>query len=92
MFAVRKITLSPKTFQKVNVIGYKILSAECQGDNIVVYHTFETNHADICEYEFLLLGTGHKTEEDIDCDFEFLNTVKMYDGQLMFHVFYRKIS
>lgn len=92
MKSIWKYTLEAKEKQLINMpLGSKILSAENQESNIVIYALVDTEEA--TEYikdhfEILVYGTGHEIKEDIS-SYEFLNTVKMDNGSLMFHVFYK---
>jgi hypothetical protein len=54
----------------------------------VLVDTEEANE-DIKEvYEILVCGTGHEVTNDIS-KYTFLDTVKISNGTLMFHVFYK---
>lgn len=72
-------------------LATNILSVESQGDNIVVYGLVDTEEIETADYDFRTYGTGHGTIDDIK-DYTFLGTVKMEDGNLMFHVFYKQIG
>ena len=66
----------------------KILSVENQGDNIVLYAI--TDELTTCTYSIIMHGTGRPADDVIGA--QFIGTVKLYDGSLMFHVFARRIS
>ena len=92
MKKIYKYNLFPTDIQALNLpIGSKILSVEEQYGNIVLYALVETapefNFED--SYVFLIKGTGHICEEDLS-EFNFLNTVKLQNGALIFHIFYKK--
>lgn len=70
--------------------GFKVLSVAEQYDNIVFYGIVDLTEEETEQFEFVVKGTG--TPFDInEEDFEFLNTVKLFGGDLMFHIFYRKL-
>jgi hypothetical protein len=90
--SIWKYTLEVKEKQSVGMpFGSKILSAESQGNAIFLYALVDTE--EVTEYiknsyEILVYGTGHEMINDIS-NYNFLNTVKMDSGSLMFHVFYK---
>jgi len=90
MKRIYKYTLTPSN--KVLAIPgcLKIISVESQRQEIVVYALIETSSDTTKGFEFLVIGTGHDINVDIDV-YEFLGTVSMVDGTFMFHVFYREI-
>lgn len=64
----------------------RILSVCEQKGSIVVYALVDTEAVDV-NVQIWVRGTKY---EAIELDkFAFLGTVKLYDGELMFHVFYR---
>lgn len=91
MQTVWKYTLAAKEWQTIEMpLGAKILSAEEQNHQIVVYAAIEDTKTDMFEdREIIVLGTGHETHYDLN-EYRFLNTVKMENGSLMFHVFVKK--
>lgn len=68
-----------------------ILSVESQGTNIVVYGLVDPDTKETERYDFIIFGTGESIDVDLSA-YTFLDTVKLYDGSYMFHVFYRKLS
>ena len=68
--------------------GSSILSVMNQFDEIVIYALVDTEEKQTEKYTITTHGTGHKADDV--CNFKFLGTVKLEDGRLMFHVFYRK--
>jgi hypothetical protein len=91
MKKVYKYTLKAMEKQILEIPSDTILSAESQKDDIVVYALVNTDNTVGIKYEFRVYGTGHDIEDDIEkC--VFVDTVKMYDGVLMFHVFYKKLG
>ena len=69
-------------------LGSKVLSVEEQYGNIVLYALVDTEWSELEIYSVIIHGTGHQAN-DIE-NYCFLGTVKLADGQLIFHVFYRK--
>jgi hypothetical protein len=90
MYTIHKHVLKPEEMQTFKIQGYKLLSVMNQFDNIVLYVALNKDDEFKFDYEILVLGTGHETEQDIELEWEFLNTVSMENGHLMFHVFYRR--
>ena len=89
MKKIFKYEIKPQDTQILSIQSKNILSAEEQHGKIVIYALVDTEIESI-EYEFGLNGTGNNINFDIDL-FEFLDTVKMDNGLLMFHIFYRTI-
>lgn len=90
MQSVWKYTLEAKESQKVEMpLGAKILSAEEQNDQIVIYAIVDPDEETYETFVVVVVGTGHETHFALH-DMNFLNTVKMENGKLMFHVFYRR--
>lgn len=69
--------------------GSKILSVAEQNNSIVLYALVNTATENVEHVSILIHGTGHPAD-DVE-DYTFLGTVKLYGGDLMFHVFYKKI-
>ena len=87
MRQILKYTLETMDSQVIKIKSGEIISVENQNDKIVVYVKTDGS---LCEYntKFLIYGTGHELADDIDeCDF--LGTVNLLNGELMFHVFRR---
>lgn len=92
MQKVYKYTLSAKQEQEIRIPeGYKVIkfiSAEEQRGEIVVYALIDDvfNHYGPETFRFYVIGTGHESFIDLKkC--QFLGTVKLDKGYLMFHVF-----
>lgn len=64
----------------------KVLSVAEQYGNIVVYAWVDDDPTMMKSYTFQIRGTGHNAD-GLD-NYKFLGTVKLQDGELMFHVFY----
>lgn len=87
--SIWKYVLVAETVNTIEVpLGAELLSVETQGDNIVVYALVNTNEASTQTIEIRTYGTGHEIDVNIT-DYKFLGTAKLYNGSLMFHVFYR---
>lgn len=88
MKRIFKYILDASDNQVIEIPSETILSVEEQNEKIVVYAIVDTDIEPI-KYEFGINGTGNSITFEIEY-FKFLGTVKMYNGSLMFHVFYRK--
>lgn len=86
---VFKYHLYAVTFQTINIPSTHILSVAEQDNSIVVYALVDTDIEPV-QYEFAVIGTGHTILQDIDA-YNFLGTVSLHNGGLMFHIFYRSI-
>ena len=88
MKAIYKYMLHP--YIKMSLpTGAEILSVAEQRENIVVYALVNTTADDSESHEFVVLGTGHEATRVTG--FNFIGTVNLSKGALMFHVFHRKI-
>ena len=87
---IYKYTIMPTNKQDLVIPSDKILSANEQRGDIVVY-AIRDERLEPINYTFRIIGTGHPIDYDIS-EYTFLNTVKMHNGSLMFHVFYKKSS
>ena len=91
MKRVLKYTLQPVDKQElVLYAGSKILSVENQHENIVLYALVEDCVRGIETHTIIIHGTGHNANDTDGCDF--VGTVKLHNGSLMFHVFARTVS
>lgn len=92
MKAVYKYNLEFIEQQTIKIPSNTILSVENQKENIVVYALVDLdacNDGKYNYYEFIICGTGHYLDDNItDCNF--LGTVSLANGNLMYHVFYRR--
>lgn len=90
MQTIWKYTLKSQEYQLIEMPhSARVISAEEQFGEIVVYAVIELPNTSIpWNREFVVLGTGHETEHDLN-EYHFLNTVKLENGALMFHVFHK---
>jgi len=89
--AIWKYTLLPQTKQEMILpLNSKILSVKVQHEEIVLYALVDPDETSIETVDIIILGTGHKIADESIRDYVFLDTVKMNNGHLMFHVFYRQ--
>lgn len=87
--SIWKYVLVAETVNTIEVpLGTELLSAEAQGEEIVVYALVNTNETSNQKIEIRTYGTGHEIDVNIT-DYKFLGTAKLYNGSLMSHVFYR---
>jgi hypothetical protein len=66
--------------------GSKILPVAEQRNDIVIYALVDPDVKEKTIYSFLVTGTGHEIEEDLN-DYRFLGTVSLLAGSFMFHIF-----
>lgn len=84
MQTVCKYSLALTDEQEVELpFGTRILSVEEQYDGIVLYALVNTQQTKKIPYRIYIHGTGHNVTTVGD----FIGTVKMAGGRLMFHVF-----
>lgn len=88
--AVWKYFIEGQTSKIRMPIGADVLSAESQGDEIVIYSLVNTKEVDTQEIEIKIFGTGQPIELNIK-EYTFLDTLKLEDGSLMLHVFYKRV-
>ena len=67
--------------------GSRILSVAEQYGKIVIYAIVDTELAGHDYFKFYIRGTGHPFGINLVMA-RFLGTVKLYDGAIVFHVFY----
>ena len=69
-----------------------ILSVAEQGVHIALYAiTDDDKDVPTESVDLLMKGTGHHIKDDID-RYAFIGTVKLFDRNLEFHVFYRRVG
>lgn len=90
MKTIYKYILLPM-FEDVEIPSNSILSCESQGNNIVVYAIVDTEDLKPQTYKFKVVGTGHQIDFDV-VEYTFLNTVKIENESIIFHVFYKSIK
>ncbi|GAG68016.1 unnamed protein product [marine sediment metagenome] len=91
MKKIFKYTLKALDVQRLYLLtGSKLLSVEEQYGNIVVYALVDDVQGGLDCFKIFVKRTGHPAD-DID-DSKFLGTVKLGEGKLMFHVFYRQVK
>lgn len=88
MKTIHKYNLKSTDYQELVLpLGSKILSVNEQRENIVLYALVDTAITQIELFSIIIHGTGHLAN-DVE-DYIFLGTVKMMNGSLMLHVFYK---
>lgn len=88
MKSVYKYDLNPAgaTFTQLNLpINSVVLSAKNQYNNVVLYVLVDPTEAIMIKRFFMVSGTGHVMKND-DVG-EFIDTVMLFDGSLVAHVF-----
>ena len=89
MKRILKYTLDIVDHQELTLSeNSKILSVKNQRDNIVLYAL--TDELTTCTYSIIMHGTGHTADDVIGA--QFIGTVSLHNGSLVFHVFARRIS
>lgn len=74
--------------QVVLPLGTKVLSVAEQHGNVVLYAVVNESEHRVEHREVRIHGTGHNCSETLDdYNFNFIGTVKLQGGALMFHVF-----
>ena len=90
MKAIHKYELNGDILQTFSLpINSTILSVVEQHQDIVMYAVADVEQENTEEIRFLLLGTGQIFDNTLD-GYSFLNTVKLSDGAIMVHVFYKE--
>ena len=87
---ILKYVLMPTDVQTLSIQSYSVLSVQEQKGDIVVYALVD-HDLPVVEYEFRVVGTGHTIAFNPE-DMEFLGTVKLHNGALMFHIFCREVT
>lgn len=93
MATIYKYPLEVKGEQSIMLpIGAEVLSVSEQHGGIVLYALVnpEFTGADMRAHAIRVHGTGHPIEDSLLSSFDFLGTVNLAGGSLMFHVFIRK--
>ena len=90
MNAIYKYELNGDILQTVLLpINSTVLSVVEQHQKVVVYAIVDNEQQGKIQVQFLLLGTGQIFNNTLD-GYSFLNTVKLSDGAIMVHVFYKE--
>lgn len=91
-YSVFKYVLNVDDVQTIKVEHLvKVLSVEEQRGEIVLYCAVsdtEDYYAHTKELEVLVVGTGHWREQNLGL-WRFIGTVKLLEGDLMFHIFWK---
>lgn len=87
MKKIFKYILEPVDVQRLDIpTGSKLLSVTEQYGKIVLYALVDDAQGGLDSFEIFVKGTGRPADDIDNC--KFLGTVKLYEGELMFHVFY----
>jgi hypothetical protein len=68
-------------------VGAKLLSVAEQKGEMVLY-AMVIPELPLRPVKIRVVGTGKPIPDDMS-EFKFLGTIKLYDGKLMFHIFYK---
>jgi hypothetical protein len=90
MKTIYKYDLAIRDDQTVKLpLGAKILSVHEQYGNIIFYALVDKDIEETDDFYFICRGTGHNADFIEEFGFQYLGTVKLYNGGLMFHIFYK---
>lgn len=67
----------------------KILSVQNQNEEICMWVEVDVNNKETTQRYFKILGTGDFLSEDIGIKHNFINTVQLHGGRLVFHIYER---
>lgn len=88
MNTIHKFELDIEDEQAVGIKGLiKVLSAEEQYDNLVLYAMVDTDNKEVSKVRIAIRGTGHPLGILFTQPNKFLNTIKLRNGMLMLHIF-----
>lgn len=89
MYSIWKFVLESQENQMLEIpLGAEILSTETQGDEIVIYALVNTEQTEKEYKDVRVYGTGVAIP-DVITEYNFLGTANLYNGSMMFHVFYK---
>jgi hypothetical protein len=88
MKKIYKYNLEVEDSQIVSIPGGEIISVIEQNGSISLYAITDSNKPPI-DFEIQIIGTGSNAPIS---EFNFLDTIKMANGNLIFHIFYRQIK
>lgn len=93
MLTIYKYILEGRNDQTIEIEGLvQILSVMGQKDDIVLYALVDHSNFKMSDVDVSVFGTGHNIPDKMINPFgdrKFLGTVLLYEGSLIFHVFYR---
>lgn len=87
MKRVYKYPLQITDDQTIKLKG-KPLSVIVQYECAVLYALYDET-AEEREYKIHIAGTGHPIDDSIIAEYTFLDTIYLYHGNLVFHIFYK---
>lgn len=91
MKKIVKYTLEALDVQRLDIpTGSKLLSVAEQYGTIVLYALVDDMQGGLDSFEIFIKRTGHPADDIDSC--EFLGTVNLDGGKLMFHVFYTQVK
>ena len=91
MKKIFKYILEPADVQRLYLLtGSKILSVKEQYGKVVLYALVGGAQGGLDCFKIFVKRTGHPADDISDC--KFLGTVKLDEGKLMFHVFYKQVE
>lgn len=91
MISIHKYMLEADDEQVISIKGcIKPLSVDEQHGKMVLYVMVETDSKQVFDINVSIRGTGHDATTVLDD--EFLGTIKLHHGNIMFHVFWRLLK
>ena len=87
MKQVWKYCIDPNNLTHIMPKGAKILCVDEQMGNICIWVEVNPSHPHQERRIFEVFGTGHPIIEDMGTSREYIGSVKMDGGQLVFHVY-----
>lgn len=72
--------------------GARVLKFDSQGNDLCVWYLVDSVEAQkpnarIITHHFRVYGTGHHIPEEVAREWLFMDTVQMYGGKIVFHIF-----
>jgi hypothetical protein len=88
---IYKYPLEPKAINYLDLpIGSEVISTQEQKGSVNIYALVDNAVEETEIHEVLFYGTGNQVSGQIG-EYKFIGTVSMYNGDLVFHIFARKV-
>lgn len=84
---IYKYPVVPGLFEVELSRNSRVLSVGVQNDKPMMWVLVDTLDKRIEKRKFIVIGTGHETDELRDCRFGFVGTFQLDGGALVFHLF-----
>ena len=86
MKTIYKYILTPNKLKIETFKGAKFLTVQNQFEEICIWAEVDTNQPTEWRY-FEVFGSGHQIPEDMGVDREYIGTVMLMTGTLVFHIY-----